>query len=680
MKRTSAILLALVFVAGIVASAGAAPATQGTSRAVSAPVTITVYDSEGKVVDPATASLKRDDTIQIGVRLNNASGYTASVQASGLDFQKGTEGTATRYRLNLGSMAGGATVAYYTYKVQSTASTASFDLISGNVWSDVPSISLPSWTKPGPVNERPNSPVSLAVSSQGFGTDESNEKPGYKVTVRLEDQDLVAFDSNVNATGLQRCDETGALLEDVPWSIALGMLYQIPETTLYYLEDAVDDTRPSIEFPYAYSAQAAQDVSLALPLALSPYDLKVAESEPDEGGTVQVSVGGTTITTNPTQVREGSTVTLTATPAKLYSFGGWKVTKSDGTEVSITPNPANSNEATFRMPGEAVTVSATFNQNASYTIYLPFSSHGEIAGPSTAVAGSTVVITTSPHAGYMAKTVTVETANGASVPVTSVSGDPNKFSFEMPNANVTVSVEFVVGTAPTPTPTPTATVSASPTPTSTLSPSPTSNPSLRPSLPTLPPFRPVVPATAAPSQEATSTPSATPTPEPSSTTEPTMQPNGLPAGVEVSSNAPFEFVPDGDEVQLTGFEAEARAQAATVGDLAPYITLDSGMAYQVVDQEGDPVPNSAPLATGYMVEFESSGDIVSGATVIVRGDVLGTGVMSLSQLTRLAEVYGGTAPALEGPYLQAADFNADGRITLTDLVREAALYRAGRRD
>ncbi len=64
--------------------------------------------------------------------------------------------------------------------------------------------------------------------------------------------------------------------------------------------------------------------------------------------------GGTITASQTTDVAEGDEITLTATPASGYTFGGWNVT---GATVANASNAST----TFTMPKGDVTVSATFN-------------------------------------------------------------------------------------------------------------------------------------------------------------------------------------------------------------------------------------------------------------------------------------------------------------------------------
>lgn len=58
----------------------------------------------------------------------------------------------------------------------------------------------------------------------------------------------------------------------------------------------------------------------------------------------------------------------------------------------------------------------------------------------------------------------------------------------------------------------------------------------------------------------------------------------------------------------------------------------------------------------------------------MRGDVAGTGRMSLTQLVAMCAVYRGER-SLEGVFLSAADLDESGTMNLVDIVAEAAMYR-----
>lgn len=109
--------------------------------------------------------------------------------------------------------------------------------------------------------------------------------------------------------------------------------------------------------------------------------------------------------------------------------------------------------------------------------------------------------------------------------------------------------------------------------------------------------------------------------------------------------------------------AVATVQAALAG---------SGFSAQISPADGGTAAVDAICATG-MVASEPETGLTT--TVVVWGDVLGTGEIPLSQLTRAASSFNGANP-LEGPDLLAADFDSSGKVDLTDLVLTAGLYTA----
>lgn len=127
---------------------------------------------------------------------------------------------------------------------------------------------------------------------------------------------------------------------------------------------------------------------------------------------------------------------------------------------------------------------------------------------------------------------------------------------------------------------------------------------------------------------------------------------------------------------MEGFTVAPRGQGATPTTLSRHVFMDDDVELQVTRGDGEPVSRTTPLATGDLVEFIRDDEVVFGAIIVIQGDIMGNGVMSLTQLTRMASAYQGTLrPPLEGAFLLAADFDGNGQLTLTDLVREAALYR-----
>lgn len=99
---------------------------------------------------------------------------------------------------------------------------------------------------------------------------------------------------------------------------------------------------------------------------------------------------------------------------------------------------------------------------------------------------------------------------------------------------------------------------------------------------------------------------------------------------------------------------------------------------QIVNPQGAPQNASVIVGTGCMARLvnTSDGRVLDQVTIVVSGDVLGTGQLTLSQVVAMAEAYrnpdGGR---LTGAHLLAGDFYSTGGIALSDLVTEAQLYR-----
>ena len=83
------------------------------------------------------------------------------------------------------------------------------------------------------------------------------------------------------------------------------------------------------------------------------YDISTSATN----GTIAVTVGGESASS----AEEDATVHIEATPSDGYSFSSWTVTKDAGGDVDLTSSTTS--PTTFSMPGEDVTVSATFSPN-----------------------------------------------------------------------------------------------------------------------------------------------------------------------------------------------------------------------------------------------------------------------------------------------------------------------------
>lgn len=140
-----------------------------------------------------------------------------------------------------------------------------------------------------------------------------------------------------------------------------------------------------------------------------------------------------------------------------------------------------------------------------------------------------------------------------------------------------------------------------------------------------------------------------------------------------------ELVPS-DPLVLSGITASvSEANAVTVGTLLGNL---SSRGYLQV-QHGDPgwLIRHIILATGdtlVLSQLPDGVDPLKQATILVKGDVLGTGLLDIAQITRAAQALTGSDP-LEGIYLAAADFNNNGAVDVGDLAGMARLLNAGMR-
>ena len=153
-------------------------------------------------------------------------------------------------------------------------------------------------------------------------------------------------------------------------------------------------------------------------------------------------IGSGTVTANPTEAKEGDTITLTPTPGSGYALPVvYTITKAGGGTVTPTGN-------TFEMPADNVTVTAVFaiipaEPNA---IVIDSLTNGTIAASingvevTTGVEGETVTLTIAPGSGYTLKVSSLE-ANDGDVPLSTEK--LNIWTFEMPGEPVTVTAEFV---------------------------------------------------------------------------------------------------------------------------------------------------------------------------------------------------------------------------------------------
>ena len=128
---------------------------------------------------------------------------------------------------------------------------------------------------------------------------------------------------------------------------------------------------------------------------------------------------------------KGTVVTLNVSPAAGYELDTLTVKDASKNVLSITDNK-------FTMPASNVTVTATFKVQASkYNVTINSAANGKVtASVSSCAAGTEVILTANPNAGYELKTLTVmNTTNNSSVAV-------SNGKFIMPAGNVNVVATF----------------------------------------------------------------------------------------------------------------------------------------------------------------------------------------------------------------------------------------------
>ena len=174
--------------------------------------------------------------------------------------------------------------------------------------------------------------------------------------------------------------------------------------------------------------------------------------------TFAVIGGGSTIPTGSNVWENAGSLPILATPNTGYTFSSWSSNTG-----SITFNNANSATATATI-GRTGTITATFAIN-TYTITVTQGANGVIApGTITVDYGATPSFSITPNNGYHIASITVD---GASVAVTSPSGQSYQFSAVSADGSLTATFAITTSTTPkgsSPSPTPTVS-SSSPTPT-----------------------------------------------------------------------------------------------------------------------------------------------------------------------------------------------------------------------
>ena len=151
---------------------------------------------------------------------------------------------------------------------------------------------------------------------------------------------------------------------------------------------------------------------------------KVGESTPSANTTSSVN-----------DIEDGTSVIFTAPTNQYYTFSHWLVN-------GVQTDPTETDGVSLKIEN----VTYDFDVYAVYDyitsdVAIAETTHGTVATDKTTPvrAGEVVTITLTPESGYSAKTVKVTDADGSNIPVT---GSANRYTFVMPNKNVTVSATF----------------------------------------------------------------------------------------------------------------------------------------------------------------------------------------------------------------------------------------------
>lgn len=171
---------------------------------------------------------------------------------------------------------------------------------------------------------------------------------------------------------------------------------------------------------------------------------------------------------------------------------------------------------------------------------------------------------------------------------------------------------------------------------------------------------------------------STPTPSPTATAAPTSVPTMAPIeDIEPKEGSGYSFEEWDGQQMLTGPQTGPGNAYVSVEQALGNLNHPQGTWLEVINEDGAQVSGTAPLGTGMVLRLLSGNDQVrERAFCVVKGDVCGTGRVSLTQLVVMASAMNGTKE-LTGPYLLAGDWNNNKKIDLTDLVREARLINTG---
>lgn len=132
---------------------------------------------------------------------------------------------------------------------------------------------------------------------------------------------------------------------------------------------------------------------------------------------------------------------------------------------------------------------------------------------------------------------------------------------------------------------------------------------------------------------------------------------------------------------LSGPALTATKDGNRASEVEKMVTLtrdDAAYTLRLVNAQDEVLTADDIVGTGCKIELieETDNDeVLETVTIVVRGDVNGSGVISLTQLVRMTTALK-DASQLSTLDTLAGDLDGSGAINLTDLVQEATLYRA----
>lgn len=144
------------------------------------------------------------------------------------------------------------------------------------------------------------------------------------------------------------------------------------------------------------------------------------------------------------------------------------------------------------------------------------------------------------------------------------------------------------------------------------------------------------------------------------------------AGEEYPSPAESLYLTQSPQAGLLVRGLTAGQSPVCAADLEKMFTVPSGASLKTESARQTPLTPAAAVGTGVRILLRAAGGSEKACTLVMNGDVLGSGMMSISQLVRMAKALTGAEP-LTGVYLLAADLNNSGALDIGDLAAESKL-------